>query len=97
MATERPISDEAFRGLTLLTLSSRGVYAFIEPALIEAMADCGWCTPAGEITRAGEDAFVEGQKARVRRGREDGAGPASAGASAGASARRNPTDRRPFR
>lgn len=91
MAIAGPTSDEAYRGLTLLTLASAGAYAFIDPDLVEIMASLGWCTPEGEITLAGEDAFLEAQKVRARRGAAEGS------ALNGRPVRRNSTRRRPLR
>ena len=67
MTIKRPMSDETFRALTALVLAGRGAYAFPDPRIVAAIARLGWCTPDGEITREGEDAFADAQQERAAR------------------------------
>jgi hypothetical protein len=59
------MSDEIFRGLAALVVAARGGYAFPHPAVVAALARAGWCTPHGELTRGGEDAFARAQAVRA--------------------------------
>jgi hypothetical protein len=62
-----PMSDETFRALTALVLAGQGAYAYPDPSSVAALSRLGWCTPSGEITRAGEDAFTDAYEERMRR------------------------------
>jgi hypothetical protein len=87
-----PISDEIFRTLSSLVLASRGAYAFIEPELVSAVSERGWCTPSGEITPEGESAFLHAQEQRAN-GRKTLQTPAT---STVRPAERNPAGRSPL-
>ncbi len=67
MTIKRPMSDETFRGLTALVLAGRGAYAYPDPSAVAALSRLGWCTPDGELTREGEDAFADAQEERAAR------------------------------
>jgi len=93
MTFKRPMSDETFRGLTALVLAGRGAYAYPDPSTVAALSRLGWCTPDGEITRAGEDAFADAQEERAQR--RSSAPPSALGGGAAPEAR-NPARRYPL-
>ena len=93
MTIKRPISDETFRGLTALVLAGRGAYAYPDPNTVAALSRLGWCTPHGEITREGEDAFADAQRERAERRNA----PPMRSMGAAAADARNPVRRCPFR
>jgi hypothetical protein len=93
MTIKRPMSDETFRALTALVLAGRGAYAYPDPKIVAAISRLGWCTPDGEITRAGEDAFADAQEERAARRNA----PPMRSMTSTTSDLRNPVRRCPFR
>jgi hypothetical protein len=65
MLGRQAISDDAFRTLAALLVAASGAYAFTDPSMVAALTRAGWSTPYGEITSAGEEAFVRAQRQRA--------------------------------